>query len=144
MLFLLSNMQRTISLSVSLQWVIFYVVCLNFGLIPVKRYHDEGNSYKGHLIGGSVQIQRFSLISRLKKWQCPSRHGAGGDESSTSLSEGSQKTLLPWVELKHRISESKPTVTDFLKCYIYSKRLYSLIRPLATGQVYLNHLSISL
>ena len=80
----------------------------------------QGNSYKGHLIGGSVQIQRFSLISRLKKWQCPSRHGAGGDESSTSLSEGSQKTLLPWVELKHRISKSTPTVTYFLKCHIYS------------------------
>ena len=107
-------------LLVSFSPVGYLLCCLNFGFIPVKRYHDQGNSYKGHLIGGSVQIQRFSLISRLKKWQCPSRHGAGGDESSTSLSEGSQKTLLPWVELKHRISKSTPTVTYFLKCHIYS------------------------
>ena len=121
MLFLLSSMQRTICLSVSLQCGIFNAVCLNLDFIAVKRYYDQGNSHKGHLIGGSVQIQRFSLISRLKKWQCPSRHGAGGDESSTSLSEGSQKTLLPWVELKHRISKSTPTVTYFLKCHIYSR-----------------------
>jgi hypothetical protein len=52
---------------VSFSPVGYLLCCLNFGFIPVKRYHDQGNSYKGHLIGGSVQIQRFSLISRLKK-----------------------------------------------------------------------------
>ena len=121
MLFLLSNMQRTFCLWVSLQCGIFYAVCLNLGFIAVKRYYDQGNSYKRHLIRGSVQIQRFSLISsRLKKWQCPSIHGAGWDKSSTSWTEGDQKTLLPWVELKHRITKSTPTVTYFLKCHIYS------------------------
>jgi hypothetical protein len=42
------------------------------GFIAVKRYYDQGNSYKRHLIRGSVQIQRFSLISsRLKKMAVP-------------------------------------------------------------------------
>ena len=71
---------------VSLHCDIFYVFCLNLGYFAVKRYHDQDNSYKGeHLIGGGVQIQRFNLLSlRQKEWQCSSRHGAGGSESSTS------------------------------------------------------------
>lgn len=76
----------------------------------------QGNSYKGHLIGGSVQIQRFSLISRLKKWQCPSRHGAGGDKSSTSWSEARRLFCPVWI------SRSKHIVTDFLKHHIYARK----------------------
>jgi hypothetical protein len=30
----------------------------------VKRYHDQGNFYKGqHLIGAGLQVQRFSPLS---------------------------------------------------------------------------------
>jgi hypothetical protein len=31
--------------------------------IAVKRHHDQGNSYKGHLIGAGLQVQRFSPLS---------------------------------------------------------------------------------
>ena len=34
------------------------------GCIVVKRHNDQGNSYKGkHLIGASLQVQRFSPLS---------------------------------------------------------------------------------
>jgi hypothetical protein len=29
----------------------------------VNRHHDQGNSYKGHLIGAGLQVQRFSPLS---------------------------------------------------------------------------------
>ena len=82
MLFLLSNMERSICLSVSLQCGIFYTVCLNLGFIAVKRYHDQGNSYKAHLIEGKFRGPVYYHQGR--KNHSPSRHGAGGDESSTS------------------------------------------------------------
>jgi hypothetical protein len=37
----------------------------------------------GWLTGSEVQ----SIIIKVGAWQCPSRHGAGGAESSTSSSE---------------------------------------------------------
>jgi hypothetical protein len=37
------------------------------------------------LTGSEVQF----IIIKVGAWQCPGRHGAGGDESSTSSSEGS-------------------------------------------------------
>jgi hypothetical protein len=37
---------------------------LNLGFIAVNRHHDQGKTYKGqHLIGASLQVQRFSLVS---------------------------------------------------------------------------------
>ena len=51
----------------------------------VNRHNDQGNSYKGWLTGSEVQ----SIIIKAGTWQRPGRHGAGGDESSTSSSEGS-------------------------------------------------------
>ena len=30
------------------------ITCLSLGLIGVKRYYDQGNSYKGHLIGAGL------------------------------------------------------------------------------------------
>jgi hypothetical protein len=38
--------------------------------IAVKRYHAQGNSYKGkQLIGGGLQFQRFSpLLSCRQTW----------------------------------------------------------------------------
>ena len=38
----------------------------------------------GWLISSEVQ----SIIINVEAWQCPGRHGAGGNESSTSSSEG--------------------------------------------------------
>ena len=36
----------------------------SLGFTAVKRHHDQGNSYNGkHLIGASLQFQRFSLLS---------------------------------------------------------------------------------
>ena len=29
----------------------------------MNRHHDQGNSYKGHLIGAGLKVQRFSLLS---------------------------------------------------------------------------------
>ena len=56
--------------------------------IAVKRYRDQGNSYKGkHLIGSGLQFQRFcSLSSWWEIWQHAGRHDAGGAKSFTSWS----------------------------------------------------------
>jgi hypothetical protein len=40
----------------------------------VNRHHDKGNSYKEHLIGVGLQVQRFSPVSTMA-WQHPGRHG---------------------------------------------------------------------
>jgi len=32
----------------------------------VNRHHDQSKSYKGHLTGAGLQVQRFSLVSRQK------------------------------------------------------------------------------
>ena len=66
----------------------------NFVLVRVsiatKRHHDQGNSYKGHLIGVGLQVQRFSPLSLWEEaWQHPGRHGARKAESSTFCSKGS-------------------------------------------------------
>jgi hypothetical protein len=55
-------------------------------VIAVKRYHDQGNSYKGqHLIGAGLQFQRFCPLSSWQEaWQHAGRHGAGRTKSSTS------------------------------------------------------------
>jgi hypothetical protein len=31
------------------------------------RHHDQGNSYKGHLIGAGLQVLRFSSLS--SRWE---------------------------------------------------------------------------
>ena len=55
-----------------------------------KRHLDHDNSFKGqYLIGSGLQVQRFSPLLCCETWQHPSRHGAGGAESSTSCSVGS-------------------------------------------------------
>jgi hypothetical protein len=54
--------------------------------ITEKRYHGQGNSYKGkHLIITGLQFQRVSLLSSW--WEARQRigtHGAGGVKNSTS------------------------------------------------------------
>jgi hypothetical protein len=37
--------------------------CLGMYFIAMKRHHNQGNFYKGHLIGADLQFQRFSLLS---------------------------------------------------------------------------------
>jgi hypothetical protein len=42
-------------------------ICKTFVLVrvstAVSRHYDQGNSYKGHLIGAGLQVQRFSPLS---------------------------------------------------------------------------------
>jgi hypothetical protein len=61
----------------------------------VSDLQSHSNSYKGHLVGAGLQVQRFSpLSSWWEAWQHPGRHDAGeGTESSTSSSEGRRKRL---------------------------------------------------
>ena len=60
--------------------------------MAVKRHHDQDNSYKEqHLIGAVLHFQTFSPISPWQKaWQYSDRLDAGGVESTTSSSKGSQ------------------------------------------------------
>jgi hypothetical protein len=63
--------------------------CLSLGFTAVNRHHDQGNSYKGYLIGNwgwltGSQVQ--CIIIKVGTWKHPGRHGAGGAESSTSSS----------------------------------------------------------
>ena len=50
------------------------------------RHHDQGNSYKGYLIGTGLQGQRFSPLSlRQEAWQRLGRLSVReGAKSSTS------------------------------------------------------------
>lgn len=54
-------------------------IVLARALLAVKRYHDNGSSYKGnHLIGGCLRIKRInSLLSWPEKWRYVGRHNAG-------------------------------------------------------------------
>ena len=55
--------------------------------IAVKRHHDQGKSYKGHLIGAGSQFQRFSPLTSRWEHGASRRHGTGGAESFISCSE---------------------------------------------------------
>jgi hypothetical protein len=81
-----------------------------------NRHHDQGNSYKGqHLIGAGLRVQRFNpLSSGQETQQCPGRHSAGGAESSTSSSKGSQEQTVFHVA-RRRVSNPTLTVIDFLQ-----------------------------
>jgi hypothetical protein len=76
----------------------------------------RSNSSKGqHLTGAGFLVLRFSpLSSRQEAWQHPGRHGTGGAESSTSYSEGKQKTAV-FQEARRRVLKPTPTVTHFLQ-----------------------------
>jgi hypothetical protein len=57
----------------------------------MKRHHDQRKSYKEkHLIGAGLRFMVSTDIMVGSMSAC--RHGAGGTESSTSSSEGDQKT----------------------------------------------------
>ena len=68
--------------------------------IAEKRHHDQGKSYKGHLIGAGLQVLRFSpLSSQQEAQQCPGRPHTRGAESSTTSSKGIlEHTVLRQLE----------------------------------------------
>jgi hypothetical protein len=55
------------------------------GFYSVKRYHDQGNFFKGkHLVGAGGEFQS-RLSSWWEAWQHAGRYGAGeGAKTSTS------------------------------------------------------------
>jgi hypothetical protein len=61
----------------------------------MRRHHDQGNSYKGHLIGACLCFQRLSpLASWQEAWRRAGSYGVGGAECSTSLAIVSQKEII--------------------------------------------------
>jgi hypothetical protein len=68
----------------------------------------------GWLTGSEVQ----TIIIKAGVWQLPGRHGAGGVESSTSCSEGKQKTNFQAARM--RVSKPMPTVTHLLQQGYYT------------------------
>jgi hypothetical protein len=78
-----------------------------------KKPHSQGNSHKEHLIGAGFQVNVRSIINKARAWQHPGRHGAGGAESSTSLSKDKQKT--DFQAARTRVLKPMPTVTHFLQ-----------------------------
>jgi hypothetical protein len=45
------------------QWLRTLAACLSWVFTAVNRHHDQGKSYKKHLIGAGLQAQRFSPLS---------------------------------------------------------------------------------
>jgi hypothetical protein len=71
----------------------------------MKRYHDQGNSYKEqHLIRSEDSAH----------YHHGKKNGTGGAESSTSCSEGKQEKT-GFQEARRRVSKPTPTVTHFLQ-----------------------------
>jgi hypothetical protein len=107
-------------------WKRNYTDCLGVS-IAVKKHHDQGNSYKGqHLIGATLQVQRFSpLSSKLEAWHLPGRHGTGeGGESSMSCSKENQKT---YFQVARRKVSKPPKMTTFLhQCHNYTNKAIPL------------------
>jgi hypothetical protein len=55
------GVQMTLKLKGSVHHTYMITYCLGVS-IPVKRHHDQGNSYKGqHLIGTSLQVQSIII-----------------------------------------------------------------------------------
>ena len=62
--------------------------------IAVKKHHDQGDFYKGDLIGTSLAFQRLRpLSSWWESRQPPGRHGARRDKRSPSLPKGRRRRL---------------------------------------------------
>jgi len=71
-----------------------YSYRVSYSFVAVKRYHDQGNSYKGHhLIGADLQFQMSSpLSSWWETWQHSGRHSARGIEEPRVLHLGPKTT----------------------------------------------------
>ena len=85
--------------------------CLGLGFTAVKRYHDQGNSYKGHFIGAVLQVQRFSPL-RLRLGSIQADVGLERLKSSPFSSKGRQKT--GFQAAKTKVLKLMPTVTHLL------------------------------
>ena len=94
----------------------------------MKRYHDQGNSYKTkHSIEAGLQFQRFSpLSSWWEAWaSCRQTWCWRSQEfyiliqrqiEEDSLLQAARRRVFPhWVELEHSTSKSTPTMTYFLQ-----------------------------
>ena len=108
----------------------------------MKRHHDQGNSYiqKPFIVAG-LQFQRFNTLSSWwEAWQHPGRRGAGGTESSTFWSKGSQEeTLIPhWVEPE----QGRPQSLSIQCNMLLPTRPQLLIVPFPMNQAYSNQHSI--
>jgi hypothetical protein len=64
----------------------------------------------GWLTGSEVQ----SIMIKAEAWQCPGRHGGGGDESLKSCSEGKQEKA-DFRVARMRVLMPTPTVTHLLQ-----------------------------
>jgi hypothetical protein len=71
----------------------------------VKRHHDQDNSYKGYLIGTSLQVQRFSPLSSRQEVSHPGSHGAEEAKSSISCSKGKQETTSVFKIARRRVAK---------------------------------------
>jgi hypothetical protein len=79
----------------------------------MKRYHDQGNSYKRQYLIGVAYRFRGS-VHHHHHGRKHGRHGNGGAESYTSCSKDKlEKTIFQ--ESKRRVSKPTSTVTYFLQ-----------------------------
>jgi hypothetical protein len=103
----------------------------------VKKHHEQGNSYIGHLIGAGLQVLRFSPLS--SKYEASSIHAGMGLVELRVLylvlkANRRQLTFLHWAELQSPLSPPH-THSDTLP----PTRPHLLTVPLPMGQAYLNH-----
>ena len=70
--------------------------CLSYGFTAVNRHHDQGKSYKGHLIWAGLQVQRFSPLS--------SRQEQGSVRADVGLEELRVPPLVPKAARRRRAS----------------------------------------
>jgi hypothetical protein len=115
-------------------WNFSIAACLRIS-IALKWHHDNSNSCKGrHLIGASLQFQRFSsLLSWQEAWWPTDRHWAREVlERSTSCLIGSKKRHLairPGLSFQNH--KSHTLVTHFFQeGQTYSNKTTHLITPL--------------
>ena len=67
---------------------------LSEGYTALNRYQDQVNTYKDDILLGLAHSSGVqSIIIKAGEWQCPSRNGAGGAESSTSCSNAVSRRL---------------------------------------------------
>lgn len=115
--------------------VSFMMFVLIWVLLLGKKYHDQGNSHKEHLIGSSVYMQRYSLLSRLKKCQyligsqSPSQQWHIFLNSTTTPERPSFINWhLPWAKYIQTTTPFNITIKD-LPHWLYSYG-YSLVHVL--------------
>jgi hypothetical protein len=97
--------------------------CCVLGIFCVNRHHDQGNSYKGHLIGAGLKVQRFSLLSL--RWE------HGNVQAHMRLKELRVPLLVPKAA-RRRLASWKlewGSKSSFPKRHTYSKVTPTSTRP---------------